>query len=308
MGGESAGGGIVVALAAVLWLVYLMPSWLRRRQYLATERNAVRLQQTLRILAETAEVPAEVRAEVHARSVAEQHRALREAAQKAEAVARAREAAAARALARTAHAPREPKQKAAAVSALAASRLRRGRLLSTLLLAASGLGVVVGVSQFFASGAWLLLAVSAVAGMGALALLQRIATVAAASRATEAVDRTVTVAPPVQSFVDWERAEPARPTWTPVPLPKPLYLSRREVAEPVVAPRRIEVTVDESLRQAAAKAEAALRAAQSAPEVTPLPKRTAAAERSGYAAMGVLEDATPGITDLNDVLRRRRAV
>src|SRR3954453_20984185 len=77
MGGESAGGGLVVALAAVLWLVYLMPSWLRRRQYLATERNAVRLQQTLRILAETAEVPAEVRAEVHARSVRRRRRRRR---------------------------------------------------------------------------------------------------------------------------------------------------------------------------------------------------------------------------------------
>src|SRR3954470_6527312 len=309
MGGESAGGGVVVALAAVLWLVYLMPSWLRRRQYLATERNAVRLQQTLRILAETAEVPAEVRAEVHARSVVEQHRALRQAAQKAEAVARAREAAAARSLARSPRAPREPKQKAAAVSALAASRLRRGRLMSTLLLAASGIGVIAGVSQFFASGAWLLLAASAVAAMGALALLQRIATVAAASRATQAVDRTVTVAPPVQSFVDWERSEPARPTWTPVPLPKPLYLSRREVSEePLILPRQIDVTVDASLRQAAAQAEAALRAAQAAPEVTVLPTRSASGEPSAYAAMGLLEDAAPGIVDLNDVLRRRRAV
>src|SRR3954468_14800361 len=100
MGGESAGGGIVIALAAVLWLVYLMPTWLRRRQYLATERNAVRLQQTLRVLAETAEVPDEVRAEASARSVAGQQRALRRAAEEAEAAARARDAAAARALPR----------------------------------------------------------------------------------------------------------------------------------------------------------------------------------------------------------------
>ncbi|NUT58077.1 MAG: hypothetical protein HOQ00_04425, partial [Agromyces sp.] len=48
------GGGVLVAAAAALWIAYLLPSWLRRRQYLATERNAVRLQQTLRILAETA--------------------------------------------------------------------------------------------------------------------------------------------------------------------------------------------------------------------------------------------------------------
>ena len=58
------GGGIMLAIAAVLWLVYLLPTWLRRREYLATERNAVRLQQTIRVLAETAEVPAPVRAEL----------------------------------------------------------------------------------------------------------------------------------------------------------------------------------------------------------------------------------------------------
>ncbi|HEY8589001.1 MAG TPA: hypothetical protein VIL55_05575 [Naasia sp.] len=304
MGGESAGGGIVIALAAVLWLVYLMPTWLRRRQYLATERNAVRLQQTLRILAETAEAPSEVRAEANARSIAEQHRALHQAARQAEAVARAREAAAARALARNSRAPREPKQKAAAVSALAASRLRRGRLAAGLLLVASVAGAAYGVLEIVAGGTWLWAVAGALGAFASLAVLQRIATVAAARRAAQAVDRTVDVAPPVQSFVDWQRTEPERPTWTPVPLPKPLYLSRRENAAetPQVVRPLPRIDVDESLRVAAATAEAALRAAQTAPEVTSLQART------GYAAMGSLDDATPGIIDLNDVLRRRRAV
>ena len=64
------GGGVLVAAAAALWIAYLLPSWLRRRQYLDTERNAVRLQQTLRILAETAETPEAVRVEATAREVA----------------------------------------------------------------------------------------------------------------------------------------------------------------------------------------------------------------------------------------------
>ncbi|WP_430647748.1 hypothetical protein [Agromyces sp. GXS1127] len=72
------GGGVLVAVAATLWIAYLLPSWLRRRQYLATERNAVRLQQTLRILAETAEAPEEVRVGVTARDVAAQERILHE--------------------------------------------------------------------------------------------------------------------------------------------------------------------------------------------------------------------------------------
>ena len=48
------GGGLMLAIAATLWLAYLEPNWFKRREYLATERNAVRLQQTLRILAESA--------------------------------------------------------------------------------------------------------------------------------------------------------------------------------------------------------------------------------------------------------------
>lgn len=304
MGGESAGGGIVIALAAVLWLVYLMPTWLRRRQYLATERNAVRLQQTLRILAETAEAPSEVRAEANARSIAEQHRALHVAAQRAEAVARAREAAAARALARSARVPREPKQKAAAVAAFAANRLRRGRLVAALLLAVSVAGAGYGAVEILAGGTWLYAVAGALGAFASLGVLQRIATVAAARRAAQAVDRTVTIAAPVQSFVDWQRSEPERPTWTPVPLPKPLYLSRRETADaaPAVERRTGREDVAESLKAAAATAEAALRAAHAAAEVAALPTRT------GFAAMGSLDETTPGIIDLNDVLRRRRAV
>src|SRR5690606_10372853 len=63
--------------AAVLWFIYLVPTWLRRREYLSTERNAVRLQQTLRIMAETAQVPEAVRIETHAHAIAAQQRALR---------------------------------------------------------------------------------------------------------------------------------------------------------------------------------------------------------------------------------------
>ena len=38
---ETTGGGtaVLIALAAVLWMVYLIPIWRRRREYLATERS-----------------------------------------------------------------------------------------------------------------------------------------------------------------------------------------------------------------------------------------------------------------------------
>jgi hypothetical protein len=77
MGAEGFGSSIVIAFAALLWLVYLVPTWFRRKEYLSTERNAVRLQQTLRIMAETAEVPQQVRVETSARSAAAQEKLLR---------------------------------------------------------------------------------------------------------------------------------------------------------------------------------------------------------------------------------------
>ena len=60
---------LLVAIAAFLWIVYLVPVWVKRTEYLATERNATRLGQTLRVLAETAESSPELRAELSARDV-----------------------------------------------------------------------------------------------------------------------------------------------------------------------------------------------------------------------------------------------
>ena len=41
----------MVALAAGLWLVYLMPTWFKRREYAALEKTNIRRQQALRVLA-----------------------------------------------------------------------------------------------------------------------------------------------------------------------------------------------------------------------------------------------------------------
>jgi hypothetical protein len=67
MEGTGAGTAIMLAVAALLWFVYLVPTWLRRREYLATERTATRLQQTIRVMAETAEMPDTVRVAATAR-------------------------------------------------------------------------------------------------------------------------------------------------------------------------------------------------------------------------------------------------
>lgn len=68
------GGGIILLVAAALWLVYLVPTWASRSRYNATERNAVRLNQALRILAETAETPGEIQLELDTRTAYEQQK------------------------------------------------------------------------------------------------------------------------------------------------------------------------------------------------------------------------------------------
>jgi hypothetical protein len=295
------GGGAIIAFAAVLWLLYLTPTWLRRREYLRTERTAVRLQQTLRVLAETAEVPEEVRAEVSARSVAEQHRALRESARRAESVARPREAKAERKLARSGNGPREPRSRALAVSDIAAARLRRSRVLATNVLVVGITLAGWGASDVAAGGTWEFLAAGAVVSFLAIALLQRASTVAAAHRAMSAVDQAVVVPEENRSFSDWEKAEPSRPTWTPVPLPKPRYLDQQKAAAVApVPPVRDDVAIAASLRAAAQRADEALRAAHAAPEV-------AALDRRPVDAVSAMNESGPVVTDLDGVLRRRRS-
>ena len=88
MNSDVLGGGLALAVAAGLWFIYLLPTWLRRREYLASERNALRLQQTLRIMAQTTQIPEQFTTEMSARAVAEQQRRLRRQIQKEEAMAK----------------------------------------------------------------------------------------------------------------------------------------------------------------------------------------------------------------------------
>lgn len=286
---------MLLALAAGLWLVYLIPTWLRRREYLATERNAVRLQQTLRVLAETAEVPIAVRAETSARGVAEQQRTLRQAQQLAmrearaiEAAHRARDAAALRRAERITDA--QPAARAVVASrALAARRLRRTRALTSMVLFAAivtaTVQLVLMAATGVAAGAWVVLAFAGVGGATSFSLLSRLAAVSrsrAALRAERAPLRRTMSAP--------SQVEPVETTgWTPVPLPKPLYLSRA-VMDNVVVDADLAA---EALRAAAAEAEERLRAAQAT--VTPFRR----AEPTPRRALERL--------DLDEVLRRRRA-
>jgi hypothetical protein len=331
MSSEVLGGGVMVAVAAALWVTYLMPTWARRRQYLATERNAVRLQQTLRILAETSEIPQEVRVETNARGVSAQRKLLAQAEEDARIAAKTAgdAATAARRAAVLRAAAARPK---ALTPAGKAKRLRTMRALSTLLLVIGLVFAIVGATTL-AAGTWTFLAGGLVAVLVAVATLSRLATVNRSARAPLATadapadaGRRAPAGSRGQRFepVHFEEAPVAQPTpWTPQPLPKPLHLSPGSIAQAAMA----SVDAAAELRQAAAEAELQRRALAMAEaiapsEVTPITRpvvarvnATAAAAAkapqaapSRFANMGIIGDTEPGMTDLDAVLRRRRAV
>jgi hypothetical protein len=305
MGADGFGSSVIIALAAVLWLVYLVPTWLRRREYLATERNALRLQQTLRILAETAEVPQEVRAETSARSAAQQERALKKHLQRTAAIAEAQDAAVARAAARRLAETQPAIAADVAVGSSASRRLRRSRAVTSLVLLASLVGTGIGAVQFLASGSWMLAAAGSAVTVGSFAMLGQMSSV---GRARAELARSLRARPPVVAEAPRPivaQATPVQTTWTPVPVPKPLYMSRPAPERSLVA--SLEAAAE--LRQAAADAERRLREAHESPEVTPI--RPAAAVVDGapsrFARMGFVEAQPEAHTDLDAVLRRRRA-
>lgn len=304
---ETGGGtAILIALAAALWLLYLVPMWRRRTEYLATERNAIRLQQTLRIMAQTAEVPAEVRAELTARDVAAQQRTLAARQREELAIARAREAAAQRAL-RARLSESAPGLMAEVDAArLGQRRLRRSRAVTSLLTLLAIVGVVVAL----VSGAWAwagfagFVAISGVTLLSGLARAQRRRTEPVAG---VAASQFVDLAPPVR------RAPPAvRREWTPVPLPKPSYLSAPVVPAGAAAPALDHAA---ALAAAAAEAERAQRAAAMAADAARVPSTTSEGESrdlerpaaSRFDRMGLVDQLPTRPPDLDEVLRRRRA-
>lgn len=323
---ETTGAGtvVMVAIAAGLWFFYFVPTWMRRREYLATERTATRLQQTLRIMAETAELPEQVRVEVNARDAARQERVLQARERRADALA-ARQAAALLAAMPPAP-PVVPSSRSAAVRVASAgapvsahlrARRRRARVLASTLLAAGTVTIGVQLWLVVTSGAvlgsWFVVAGGAAIGFAGVGVRRRL----------DARRAPVAVASPRAAQPVIERAPQAvverSSGWTPVPVPAPLYLSRP-------ATQRLEPAPDlvAQLRAAALASERALRDAHDAPEVVPFrPQRsqpshgpaetpasrpaTASPAVSRWASMGRVEGSDAAAPDLDEVLRRRRS-
>ncbi|QWT23864.1 hypothetical protein KPL76_14540 [Subtercola sp. PAMC28395] len=355
------GGGLIIGLAAVLWLIYLLPTWFRRNEYLATERNVVRLQQTLRILAETSEVPDEVRVEASARSVVEQQRLLKKVT-----------------VQNTPPAVR------------AAAHIRKSRAVTTGILMLALVVSVLGAIQIAVNGTWIILVVGLLSAFLCLTRLGRLAKDGRALRLPgSAMDAATTASRRAGSSAGRRRLSQAGrgtsgadsssfdhdvddldsagfdeyadsaesnhdalstdapgsgsasdndgSSWTPVPLPKPLYAGRAgqrhfvSSAPSLSDAERAALQAEDVLRAAAAQSEQALRAAQAGaidfdsvgaagrtgdadepsgsgesawvPSPPPAPK----APSSRFSRMGIIDDAETGALDVDQVLARRRA-
>lgn len=330
MDGQVLGGGVIMLVAVLLWLVYLLPSWYSRRQYDAAERNAVRLNQALRVLAETSETPDEVRLELNARTAMAQQRLARQALAERESAAlehakvelerartdrvtsealakveleRARgERAAAEAAARVqvdaAHAQARAEIVAARSTPSARrARARRGLRFAATLLGIAGLAVAGwGVFEVVTIGVqlwlWVGVAVAAASGL----VLHRLSRVAARA--------AVKVAAPVERAdvrVQDVELEQASREWAPRELPRPLTASAGSRAAAVIEAEAAR----ESLRQAALEEAMRERAeAQRPPSIDTA--RVARAAASDFSRMGYVDDAEIE-AHVRDLLSRRAA-
>lgn len=267
-------------VAVLLWMLYLLPSWRGRFQYNAAERNAVRLNQALRVLAETSETPGEVRFELNARTALAQQK-----------------------LAKRVQSEREAAELESLREELAATRadpvIRRARARRRVRVAATSTlltGLVIagfGVWQLLAAGSSVLLWIGGAAIVVAGVALQRMAAVAGrVARATHVV------AAPAAPRVAPELHDQGRATWTPRPLPEPLV----SVAGSRAQAAQAQLEAQEERRKAARVAALRERAEQMAPEApVALP-----AASSPYARMGFVDDAEIE-AHVRELLSRRAA-
>lgn len=274
MNGPVLSGGVIVLVAALLWLLYFLPSWRGQNQYDAAERNALRLNRALRVLAESSEAPREVQLELNARTALTQQRLAKK-------LQADREQAELQRL-------REQLAATHADPAFRRARARRRTRLTATALFVLALGAAgVGVWQLMTGGSALLLWIGGAVGVSALLMLQRMATVArrAARRAAR-----IGAAPAIEEAAPRREAElhdQGPRTWTPRTLPEPLT----SVAGSRAHAARATIDAQTLAREAARAAELQRKAEELAPPAPVELPAAAAAQESPYARMGYVDDA-----------------
>ncbi|KQZ06059.1 hypothetical protein ASD19_13240 [Microbacterium sp. Root53] len=285
MDGQLLGGGVVVAVAVLLWLVYLLPTWQSRMQYNAAERNAVRLNQALRVLAETSETPEEVRVELNAREAAAKQKLARrlQAERTRLSVEQARLQAEKDLVALERQRMELARQRSAPAVRQAKAR-RRVRLVATALSVVGLAGTGFGVWALLAGWGALWLSLGAGAAVVGALVLQRMAAVQARA-ARRAVARPVVQS--VRRSAPGTLIDEADRGWVPRPLPAPLSTTSGSRAQAA----RAERDAREALRRAAQEEALRARAEQLRPAPVPIETARPAAAASPFARMGYVDDA-----------------
>lgn len=159
------------------------------------------------------------------------------------------------------------------------------------------------VTTGIGGGSWVVLATSSLVALTSIAALGRLAEIARTRRAAPAVARRTSLRP--------REAVVEAAGWTPVAVPKPLYLSRSAApVEPAVDPE-FELQLAAAAAERARRAEFERVATIDRHQTANQPVETAASADAGrFASMGVVDAAASGTTapDLDAVLARRRAV
>lgn len=313
MTGGVFGGGVIFVVAALLWAAVLVPNFMRRREFKAAEQNALRLQRTLRVLAETAEVPTEVRVEATAREALAQERMLRNAqrAQEAERQAQLAEIRAAELRAQMRQQQMKRKQKSIVRQAkLNRTWVRRVRGVIAAVFLGALVATLVGVGTLIAG----LGALVVLSGLGALALSTAVLVLLAPGRA-QFVDidaEHVSVAPTkktqhnraeiinqgagdaaVAAHAAAQSAAAAR-----IDRAKAMARARAELPTPQLSNQPDSMLLHE------APAKTSVNVSAAAPARKTIPSQAAA---SPFANMGVIGDTSEGKLDLDASLRNRRA-
>jgi hypothetical protein len=268
------GGGLVFAVAAALWIAYLIPSWMRRRNFNASSTNTARMQQALREISDPAPASVSGFGDLTSR---ERKRALHQAELAARAQLRYEQ--------QRAKAERHEENEA-----ISKHRRRTMRLIAFIFCGVSVLGTLAGIALVDYTGNPALLYGGLGGFMLGLLALQIL------SGLGKKVRRGVTsdpIAPPLYNFESSVTTADTR-SWTPQPLPRPLHLQTGSLAQATVA----QVSMAERIRQAAR--EEALRA-----------RMNTAVELAETARVGAQVEQTvepvSAPLDLDEVFRRRAA-
>lgn len=341
MNGQALGGGVLLAIGAVLWAVYFLPIWTKRRQFSAAQKNALRIHRTLRILAETSEIPHEVRVEATARQALAHERML-EATGRSEVAEHEAKLAEARLAERKAIL--EAKATKRRADALKRELIRQShtvkvlRIIAAVLTLVAIFGLIAGVVLAIVGVGSMVLGLSAAVGLvsilGLVAMAPRSQNIAQVSAAEQRNSQRPSVQPHVVTDVHTRRVDAAE-TRSVAPqararVAKPqriataedvaqaqqlLEIARRQAERSVRAEHPVASETQQSTNQASQ------RVVQRAPQrpgapvrsggdvravVTMQPQTAAGVDVRALRSMGIVEDAQQGMPDLDAALLRRR--